>query len=352
MDRSYFDYFGSGANDEITLKANVADYQRIRLAPRVLVDVSARDPRTSVLGQELAIPLLIAPMAFQKLAHQDGEVATARAAAAAGVGMVLSTFTTSTLSDVRRATSGPLWFQLYMYKDREQTKVLVQLAENEGYSALVLTVDAPVIGRRERDIRSGVRLPDHVNAVNALSDASRDGGGTGSGLADFVTQQIDDALQWSDIDWLRSITRLPIVVKGIQRGDDAARAAEIGVNAMVVSNHGARQLDPARSTITTLPEVADAVDGRSEILIDGGVRRGTDIIKAIAWGASAVLLGRPVLWGLATGGEEGVAEVLNLIRNEFDTALALCGCTDVASITPDLVANTRPDARSSLYLGI
>jgi 4-hydroxymandelate oxidase len=305
------------------------------------VDVAVRDLSTTILGRKMAVPILIAPMAFQRLAHADGELATARAASSRGFGMILSTFSTSTIAEVRASTGGPLWFQLYVYRDRGATKSLVERAESEGCEALVFTVDAPVIGRRERDVRNRLQIPDGLRVANALATAARlpSEAVADSGLAHFVMQQIDPALQWRDIEWLRALTRLPIVVKGIQRGDDGARAAKMGVDAIVVSNHGARQLDTARSTISALPEVVDAVGGAVPIFVDGGVRRGTDIVKALAMGASAVLLGRPVLWGLALGGEEGVSRVLDLIRNELDMAMALCGCRDTASITADLIVN-------------
>jgi 4-hydroxymandelate oxidase len=343
---AYFDYFAAGANDEITLAENATAYQRIRLAPRVLVDVSRRDLSTTILGRRHSLPILIAPMAFQKLAHADGELATARAASSLDFGMVLSTFSTTAIPDVRAATKAPLWFQLYVYKDREVTRELVERAQDAGCEALVFTVDAPVIGRRERDVRNRLHIPEGLRVANALSTANRAAAAhlSDSGLAQYIMQMIDPALQWRDIEWLRSMTKLPIVVKGIQRADDAARAAEMGVSAMVVSNHGGRQLDTARATIDVLPEVAEAVDGRAEILIDGGVRRGTDVVKALALGARAVLLGRPVIWGLGLGGERGVRRVLELLRDELDLAMALCGCPDTGAVTRDLIARPFPDS--------
>ena len=340
IDQQYFDYFAAGANDEITLAENTLDWQRIRLKPRVLVDVARRDLSTTVLGKKLDVPVLIAPMAFQRLAHGDGELATARAASSRKFGMILSTFSTSAIADVRASTSAPLWFQLYVYKDRGATVALVERARADGCEALVLTVDAPVIGRRERDVRNRLQIPTDLRVVNAMSGARQLSGDelSDSALAHYVMQQIDPALSWRDIEWLRSISPLPIVVKGIQRGDDGVRAARSGAAAVVVSNHGGRQLDTARSTIATLAEVVEQVNGTAEVLIDGGIRRGTDIVKALAMGARAVLIGRPIVWGLALGGEEGVASVLDMIRNELDMAMALSGCPDVQSITPDLIA--------------
>jgi 4-hydroxymandelate oxidase len=331
LDPTFYDYYAAGANDEITLAENIQAFRRMRLCPRVLVDVTIRDMRTVVLGQTLSHPMLVAPMAFQRLAHADGELATARAASALGYGMILSTFSTSTISDVRAATSQSLWFQLYVYKDRGATRSVVERAEAEGCEALVFTVDAPLIGRRERDVRNKLHLPEGLRVANAptLSQRRANEALSDSELAHYITTMIDPALQWRDIEWLRSITSLPIVVKGIQRGDDAARAVAMGVDGMVVSNHGGRQLDTARASIDILPEVADAVAGRADILVDGGIRRGTDVVKAVALGANAVLLGRPILWGLAIAGEAGVRRALELMRDEFDLAMALCGCPDI-----------------------
>jgi L-lactate dehydrogenase (FMN-dependent) and related alpha-hydroxy acid dehydrogenases len=279
-------------------------------------------------------------MAFQRLAHPDGEVATAHAAQSTGSLFVLSTLSSSTVEEVRGATDGPLWFQLYVYRDRAATRSLVERVEAAGYQALVLTVDAPVLGRRERDVREQFQLPPAVEIANlvpgglpTLPDASGD-----SGLAAYCARMLDPSLTWSDLDWLCPITGLPILVKGIVRGDDAARAVEHGASAVIVSNHGGRQLDTAIATIRALPEIVHAVAGRVEVLIDGGVRRGTDIIKAIALGARAVLIGRPVLWGLAVSGERGVARVLEMLRDELDLTMVLCGCRSLADVQRDLIA--------------
>lgn len=340
-----YDYFASGAQDEITLRENRLAYERLALRYRVLGGAGERDLGTTVLGTRVAVPVLIAPMAFQRLAHPDGELATARAAEAAGTLMVVSTLASATLEEVRSAGRAPLWFQLYVYKDRGATRELVQRAEAAGYGALVLTVDTPVLGRRERDVRNRFRLPGqfHLPAgATAAAAAARAGSvpdaPPASELADLATRMIDPSLGWRDVDWLRSLTRLPIVLKGVVRGDDARRAAEHGAAAVVVSNHGGRQLDTAVATIRALPEVAEAAGDRLEILVDGGVRRGTDVIKALALGARAVLLGRPVLWGLAVSGESGVRQVLELLCAELDIAMALCGCGSVDEVTRDLVA--------------
>ena len=334
-----YEYYAGGANDEVTVRENRRAFERLALRYRVLVDVSRRSTRTTVLGQPIEFPVLIAPTAFQRLACDDGELATARAAAAAGTIMILSTPSTCTIEDVA-GVAGPKWFQLYVYSDRGLTESLIDRAERSGMCAIVVTVDAPLLGRRERDLRNRFHLPDGVRLANVPSSGSVPMPTTPgeSGLASHHASGIDASLTWSDIEWLRTRTRLPIILKGIVRGDDAARAVDYGVAGIVVSNHGGRQLDTAIPTIQALPEVVEAVAGRAEVLIDGGVRRGTDAIKALALGARAVLVGRPVVWGLAAGGEAGVRRVLDLLRAEIDLAMALCGCPTIADISRDLVA--------------
>ncbi|MBL4847796.1 MAG: alpha-hydroxy-acid oxidizing protein [Planctomycetes bacterium] len=339
LSRMAYDYYASGAMDELTLRDNRAAFERRRLRFRVLAGVGERSSRGEVLGSEFSFPVLIAPMAFQGLADPAGELATARAAGAAGTVMVLSTLSNVALEEVVAASSGAVWFQLYVYRDREATQALVRRAEAAGCRALVLTVDAPLLGRRERDIRNRFHLPAGLEAKNlhaagygALAPVAGE-----SGLAAYVGSLLDPNLTWDDLSWLRSITSLPVVVKGIVRGDDADLAVEAGAAGIVVSNHGGRQLDTAVATLDCLEEVSAAVAGRVPILLDGGVRRGTDVIKAIALGAQAVLLGRPILWGLGARGEAGVAHVLDLLSAEFDQALALCGCRNLGEIKPDLL---------------
>lgn len=343
LPRMVFDYYAGGAGDEVTLRAAHDAWDSIAIRYRVLRDVSQRTLATKVLGDTLDFPVLVAPMAFQRLAHAEGELATARAAAAAGAGMILSTLATTSIEDVRAATAGPLWFQLYIYRDRGASRALVERAERAGCTALVLTVDSPLLGRRERDARNAFHVSDDFTVPNltgdpraALAAAGAHGGG-GSALAHFVATHWDSAISWRDVEWLRSITRLPVLVKGIVRGDDAQLALDHGAAGVIVSNHGGRQLDTAISSARALPEVADAMNGRGALLVDGGIRRGTDLVKALALGAGAVLLGRPVLWGLALGGADGVSRVLELLRAEFDLALALTGCDSPAALTRDLL---------------
>lgn len=333
-------YLTGGANDEVTLRANRAAFDGIALRYRTMVDVSTRDLGTAVLGTPVAWPVLVAPTAMQRLAHPDGECATARAASRLGTIMIVSTTATVGLAEVCAATSAPKWFQCYIYRDRGVTGALLEKARAAGYSAIVLTVDAPMLGRRERDVRHGFHLPDGLKLPNAelagegeLPETSGD-----SSLARHLARTHDSALTPKDIDWIRELTGLPVVVKGIVRGDDAAVAVAHGAAGIVVSNHGGRQLDTAIAAIRALPDVVDAVGQRAEVYVDGGVRRGTDVIKAIALGARAVLLGRPVLWGLAVNGETGVYDALALLRDEIDLAMCLCGCRNVAEITRDLIA--------------
>jgi 4-hydroxymandelate oxidase len=302
----------------------------------VLVDVSSLELATTVLGTPVALPVLVAPTAYQRLAHPDGELAAARGTHRAGSLFVLSMLATSTLEDVAAASDGPRWFQLYVHKDRGLTRSLVERAQAAGYSALVLTVDTPLLGRRLADERNGFQLPAGLRMEN-LRDAQAAANLEGSALAGYAAARHDPTLSWKDVDWLSSLSGLPVVLKGILRADDAARAVSAGAAGIVVSNHGARQLDGAPASLSALPGVVEAVAGRCEVLLDGGIRWGTDVFKALALGARAVLLGRPILWGLAVAGDSGVQHVLDLVREELTRAMALSGCPTLASITPDLV---------------
>jgi 4-hydroxymandelate oxidase len=334
-----FDFFAGGAADEITLRENRRGFDDLDLYFRVLTGVETRDLSVTLFGHRMAIPVLIAPMGFHKMAHPDGEIATTRAAAAAAVVHVVSTMANITLEEIRASAPGPLWFQLYVYKDRGITRSLVERAEAAGYGVLQITVDLPVLGRREADVRNGFGLPGGLRVANLDGTGLNvlDSVAGASGVAAYTTRLLDPSLTWKDVEWLRSITKLPVIVKGVVRADDARIAVEAGAAGVVVSNHGGRQLDTAPATIRALPEVADAIGGRAVILLDGGVRRGTDVIKALALGANAVQIGRPILWGLAIGGQAGVAQVLEILRYEFDAAMALCGCASVDRVPRDLV---------------
>ena len=341
LPQTAYDYFAGGAWDEETLRENRAAFERLKVHYRVLVDVSKRDLSTTILGQKISMPILFAPTAFHKLAHPDGELATVRAAGAAGTIMVLSSLSTTSVEDVARAATGPVWFQLYVNRDREFTRDLVARAESAGCRAIMLTVDTPEWGRRERDVRNEFHLPPGISAVNLLSSNERGEAisHSGAGLRQAFSWMLNASLTWKDVDWLCSITKLPVLVKGICRADDAHRAVEHGVGGIVVSNHGARQMDTAPATIEVLPRCVEAVAGRVPVLLDGGVRRGLDVLKALALGATAVQIGRPVLWGLAADGQAGVETAVRLLRDEFDLALALAGCAKLSDVTRDLVGD-------------
>jgi 4-hydroxymandelate oxidase len=334
-----WDYYSSGADDELTLQRNREAYRELSLHYRVLVDVSVRELESRALGHAVSMPVLVAPTAFHKLAHPEGELASVRAAGDAGTVFVLSTLSTTRVEDVVAAASGPVWFQLYVYRDREATAALVKRVEAAGCSALVVTVDAPLLGRRERDVKNRFALPGELRVENLVASAYGEigAGAAGSGLASYFASLLDPTLTFRDIAWLRGITRLPILVKGVVRPDDALRAIDAGAAGIVVSNHGGRQLDTAPATIEVLGAVVDAVGDRAEVHVDGGVRRGTDVIKALALGARAVWIGRPILWGLALGGREGVAAALACLRRELDLALALCGCPSICDVGRDLI---------------
>ena len=334
-----FDYFAGGAHDEITLGANRGAYDAIALRPRILVDVSRRDLSTTLLGQTLALPVLVAPMALQRMAHTDGELATARAATSVKTVFTVSTLSSVSVEDIRPACGLAPWFQIYVHQDRSLTEAMLARVSACGYGALVLTVDTPVLGRRERDVRNTFQPPPGVAFANMMAGKGATTGTSerDSALAMYFAARHDATVTWKDLDWLRRACPMPLVLKGVMRGDDAKRAADHGVDALIVSNHGGRQLDTAIPTIRALAEVADGAGPNVPVLVDGGVRRGTDVLKAIALGARAVLVGRPVLWGLALDGEAGVVRVLTTLRDELDTAMALCGCASLSDIGRDLV---------------
>ena len=335
LDPGAWSYFAGGADDERTLRWNVEAYARWQLRPRVLCDVSDVSTETTVLGTRVSMPLLVAPVAFHRMAHPDGEAGTARAAAAAGTLMCLSTIATSTPADVAAAAPGaPRWFQLYVFKDWGLTEALVAQAVEAGFSALVLTPDTPYLGRREGPLRTGFTIPDDVR-IPAVDRAR----GT---IEPFALHEhfalFSPAVSWRDVERLATVSRLPVVVKGVLTGEDARLACEHGADAVVVSNHGGRQLDGVPATLDALPEVAEAIAGRIEVYLDGGIRRGTDAVKALALGARAVLAGRAVVWGLAAGGEEGARHVLELLREEIRLGLSLLGCTRPEEISRAHVA--------------
>lgn len=326
MTSPLWDYYQGGSDDEVTMRECRASFERIKLRPRVLVDVSqdVLDMRTNVLGVPVSMPVLVAPMALHSMAHPEGECATAQAAGRAATLMIVSTVATRSIEEIAQAASGPLWFQLYAYPSLKVAEMLVHRAEDAGYRAIMLTVDLPRLGNREKERRHNFIIPPPPYQEANFVGIEKEG-------------QAWVPLTWKSIEWLRSITSLPILLKGILTEEDARLALEHGVEGIVVTNHGGRQLDTAIPSIEALLEIVEAVGGGCEVYLDGGIRRGTDILKALALGARAVLIGRPILWGLAVNGADGVYSVLELLRKELELAMALSGRPTLASIDRSLL---------------
>lgn len=332
MEPAYHAYYAGGVADNRTRDDNRAAFNRIRLLPRVFRDVSTLSAATQVGDTPLSFPLLTAPCAMNKLAHPDGELGIGRAARRLGIVQVLSTMSTTAVEDVT-AIGHEVWFQLYVFRDRRASEVIVKRAEAAGCTALVLTVDVPAIGLRKSLARSGFKSPADLPFPNLMA-------ASGSGKQELiatVADQFDPSLTWEALGWLRSVTSLPVWVKGILRPDDARLAVDAGADGIIVSNHGGRQLDTAIASIDALPGVVNAVGDAVPVLVDGGIRRGTDILKALACGARATLVGRPPLWGLAVDGEQGAFNVLHILKTELENVMAQCGCRTVAEITGDLL---------------
>jgi 4-hydroxymandelate oxidase len=333
LDPAVYDYVAGGADSELTLADNLAAWDRVRLRPRVLRDVRRVDTATTLLGVPLPAPILVAPTGYHELVHPQAEEATAAGAAAAGSLMVVSTQANRSVEQVAAAAPGaPRWFQVYVHVDHGFTEEVVGRAAAAGYSALVLTADLPVLGNRLRDLRNRLRFPPGMVLGNAVERF----GATGEDVVAHASQ-FEAGLEPANIAWLGRHSGLPVLVKGVLRGDDAEEFVAAGAAGIVVSNHGGRQLDSALAAADALPEVVAAVAGRVPVLVDGGVRRGTDVVKALCLGAGGVLVGRPVLWGLAAAGAEGVRQVLAGLHEELVRGMALCGATSLAELTPDLV---------------
>ena len=337
VDPKIWCFFEGGAGDEVTLRANVGSFRRWRLRPRVLVDVAGVSAATTVLGTPVSMPVLVAPFAMQRLLHPEGEVATARAAASAGTVICVSTVTTSAHDEIADAAGqAPRWLQLYVLRDKQRTLDHIAEARETGYSALALTVDVPVLGRRERDVRLGFDIPldlplPYIKGKDPNVEMT------------FAEQvQMSPSVTWRDLEWIASESGMPVILKGILTREDAALAIEHGVDAIIVSNHGGRQLDGAPATLDALPEVVEAVAGRCEVYVDGGIRRGTDVLKALALGARATLVGRAIASGLAVSGEAGVLDVLTMLHDEIELGLALLGCTSPAEVARNHVEPTVP----------
>jgi L-lactate dehydrogenase (cytochrome) len=361
LPRAIFDFIDGGAQDEISLRANRSDFERLRLLPRVLTDVSARDASTTLLGENIALPLVVAPTGLAGLLSRKGETAEARAAERAGIPFCLSQMAASSIEEVQQTTTRPFWFQTYLLKDRGINQALLERAHRAGCRVLVVTVDTKAQGPRERDIRNGFTVPPRVTWRNVLDVARRihwlrdvalgprvtfaNLAGTVVGSADiisiarFAQEQYDFTVSWSHIDWVRSVWNGKLVIKGVLTPEDTRLAVEHGAQAVIVSNHGGRQLDGAPSAIAALPRIADELQGRAEIILDGGVRRGTDILKALALGARACMAGRAFLYGLAADGEQGVTRALEIFRSELDVSLALLGKASVRELDKSAITS-------------
>lgn len=368
LPRALFDYIDGGAEDERTLRANHADFARYVFRPRVLVDVSRRDQSTTVLGERVASPLILAPTGFTGVFWPRGEAAAARAAGAKGLVFTASTMSICSMEEIAQAATGPLWYQLYVWRSRDVVRSLIERAKAAGYRALVVTVDTPVLGQRERDLRSGLVFPPRITVRNVLDSARRVawlraflthprptfGNFVGTpgveqdavSLAGFTTRQFSPAVSWADIAWFRSVWQGPMAIKGIVCAEDARLAVEHGVEAVIVSNHGGRQLDDAPSAIDALPEVVDAVAGRAEVILDGGIRRGSDVVKAVALGARACMVGRAFNYGVAAAGERGAALAIEILQQEIDRCLALIGRPTLADLDRSAVRLRHRDDRA------
>ena len=335
------DFIAGGATDEITLRRTRAAFDSIMLRPRMLVDISQRDLSTKVLGQRIEFPVMLDPAGDHGRAHPDGELATARAAGAMGTVMVLSSGSTYTLEEVSEAASGPIWFQQFIYADRGLTKAMAQRAQDAGYTALCITLDSTIQAKRERNIRNCYTNRPSPNYAGLELDEGQ-AWDLNSDAPVGVNALMNRSATWSELEWLAANTELPLLVKGIMTGEDARLCVDHGPKALIVSNHGARQLDTTFATIEVLPEVVAAVDGRLEVYLDGGIRRGTDVLKALALGARAVLIGRPLFWGLAVDGEAGLRTVLQMLWDELDIAMGMCGRPTVDSIDLSLLGTVSP----------
>jgi L-lactate dehydrogenase (cytochrome) len=369
LPRTVFDFVDGGAADEVTLRRNRSVFRELSFRPRVLVGVGQRDQSTTVLGQRIETPVIVSPTGMAGICWPYGEIVAARAAARAGTIYTLSTHSSCSIEEVAAAAPGALWFQLYVWQNRDLTRSFVERARAAGYRALVLTVDVPVISKRERDIRNGFTIPPRITASNVVDTIWRVGwlrgvmrgpkltlknlvGAPGAPSTDIVTlggvanRQVDPSVNWADLDWFRSLWPGPLLLKGIMSVEDARRAVEHGVEGIIVSNHGGRQLDYAPAALEILPEIADAVGGRLEVLLDGGVRRGSDVLKAIALGARAVMVGRPYLYGLARAGQAGVEQALGILKTELDRTMALVGVRSLAEADRSILRSSSGAQRS------
>jgi len=340
LNKGDYDFIAGAATDEITLRRTREVLDSIVMKPRMMVDVSKRDLGTTVLGQKISFPVMLCPAGNHGAAHPDAELATVKAAGKANTVMVLSSHSAKTLEDVAEAATGPIWFQQYFFKDRELTLGMAARAEDAGYSALCMTLDAKIVPKRERNIRNNYVGPESPNysQLDLGTHSWTFAADAPAGPADIR----DQASVWSDLEWLAGKTKLPIVVKGIMTGEDGRASAESGAKGIIVSNHGTRYLDTTFTTIEVLPEVVEQVGATAEVYMDGGIRRGSDIFKALALGARAVLMGRPLFWGLAVNGEDGVSAVIEMLRDELAATMGICGRTTIDSIGLDTLGGISP----------
>ena len=340
IEKGHYDFIAGAATDEITLRRTREVLDSIVMKPRMMVDVSHRDLGTTVLGEKISFPVLLDPAGNHGAAHPDAEIATVKAAGKAGTVMALSSHSARTLEDVAEAATGPIWFQQYFFKDPELTLGMASRAEEAGYTALCLTLDAKISPKRERNMRNNYVGP--VSPNYAQLDLGNHHWQFAADAPAGAMDIRDQAATWKDLEWLASRTKLPLVVKGIMTGEDGRLAAESGAKGMIVSNHGTRYLDTTFTTIEVLPEVVDQVNGKAEIYLDGGIRRGSDVFKALALGARSVLIGRPLFWGLAVDGEDGVSAVLEMLRSELDATMGICGCPTIDDINFDTLGGISP----------
>ncbi|TMK13421.1 MAG: alpha-hydroxy-acid oxidizing protein [Alphaproteobacteria bacterium] len=340
--RAFFDYAEAGSYSEATLRANREDLERIKLRQRVLVDVSQRDLATTIMGEKVSLPLALAPIGLCGMQHGDGEILACRAAQAAGIPFTLSTMSVCSIEDVAQAVDKPFWFQLYVMKDRGFIRALIERAAAAKCSALVLTVDLQVLGQRHCDIRNGMTVPPEIKLANLIDIATKPAWALSAlhvnSLAQWTASQFDPALNWKDVEWIRSLWPGKLILKGILDVEDARIAAKIGAGALVVSNHGGRQLDGAPSSISALPKVVEAVGDVIEVMFDGGIRSGQDVVRALACGARACMIGRSYIYGLGAGGEAGVTAAIDILARELDVTMALCGVKSVRDIDGSVIA--------------
>jgi isopentenyl diphosphate isomerase/L-lactate dehydrogenase-like FMN-dependent dehydrogenase len=337
LPNAVFDFFAGGSGEEITLKENMLQFDRIKLMPRVLKEITSCEVSSKILGQEFSFPLLIAPMAFQKLAHELGEIAVAKAASEHDILMTVSTLSTTTFADIKSVSTSPPWLQIYIYKDREITKNLIKSASDLGYKAIMLTVDVPFYSKRPRELKTPIEIPSSLYMVNLINAGLELKNISPSLIPQYLASLLSSNISWKDIDWLRSITSLPIILKGILHPEDIQIAIENSIEGVILSNHGGRQLDTAITSLESLQLVKDDLKEKIEIIVDGGVRKGIDILKALALGAKGVMIGRPIIWGLAVNGEKGVSAVINNLKEELILAMALTGCSSIKDINENIL---------------